>query len=216
MTAKSADGVALALSESMPSLEPEARRLALTLVRLLAEGEPVTTAAFAEAAGIDQGLVEELVDSVPGLDRDDRGRVISFLGLSLTETPHRLEVGGATLYAWCAWDALFLPRLIARTARVRSPCRQTGEMVALTVSPNAFEQLSPANALVSMLVPEHGFGYDVLESFCHYVHFFTGHVAGERWLAQRESDDAFLLSVAEAFRLGRLWTRHLIGEGEDG
>lgn len=213
MTAKSADGVALALSESMPSLEGEGRRFALTLTQLLAEGEPVTTAAFAEAAGIDQGVVEELVDGVPGLDRDDRGRMISFLGLSLTETPHRLEVGDTTLYAWCAWDALFLPRLIDRPARVRSPCRQTGQTVALTVSPDDFEELSPASALVSMLVPERGFGYDVLESFCHHVHFFAGREAGERWLAERESDDAFLLTVAEAFRLGRLWTRHLVGEG---
>lgn len=153
------------------------------------------------------------MDGVPGLLRDDRGRVISFLGLSLTETPHRLELGDTTLYAWCAWEALFLPRLIDRTARVRSACPQTGETISLTVSPDAFEELSPATAHVSMLVPEDGFGYDVIESFCHHVHFFTGPEAGERW--QRESDDAFLLTVAEAFRLGRLWTRHLIGEGED-
>lgn len=42
MTTKSADGVALALSESMSSLEGEARALALTLVRLLAEAEADT------------------------------------------------------------------------------------------------------------------------------------------------------------------------------
>ena len=93
---------------------------------------------------------------MPGLPRDDRGRVVSFLGLSLTETPHRLELDDATLYAWCAWDALFLPRLIDRTARVRSACRQTGETISLTVSSQAVEELSPASAHVSMLVPETG------------------------------------------------------------
>lgn len=61
MTTKSADGVALALSESISSLEGEARALALALVRLLVEAEPITSAAFAEAAGVDQGVVEELV-----------------------------------------------------------------------------------------------------------------------------------------------------------
>lgn len=212
---KSADGVAIALSDSMPNLEPEARTFALTLVRLLAEGEPVTTAALAEAAGLDSRFVEELLDGVPGLLRDDRGRIISFLGLSLTETPHRLEGGDPTLYAWCAWDTLFLPRLIDRTARVRSACRQTGEPISLTVSPDAVEELSPPSALVSMLVPEDGFGYDVIESFCHHVHFFTRRQAGEAWLAEREGDDAFLLTVAEGFRLGRLWTRHLLGLGKD-
>lgn len=72
MTTKSADGVALALSESMPSLEGEARTLALTLVRLLAEGEPVTMAAFAEAAGVERGVVEELP-----VDRQDRAGAIA-------------------------------------------------------------------------------------------------------------------------------------------
>lgn len=48
----------------------------------------------------------------PGSIATTSGRIIGFLGLSLTETPHRLEVGDATLYAWCAWDALFLSRLI--------------------------------------------------------------------------------------------------------
>lgn len=213
MTTRSADGVAAALRESMPSLEPEPRALALTLIRLLAQGEPVTTAAFADAAGLERGVVEGLLDDVPGLLRDDRGRVISFMGISLEETPHRMEVDNAALYAHCAWDTLFLPRLIGGTARVRSKCRQTGEPVSLIVSPEAIEELSPRPAVVSMLVPEHGFGLDVTGSFCHHVHFFTGPGAGERWLAERESDDAFLLTVAEGFRLGRMWTKHLVGEG---
>lgn len=119
MIEKSADGVAHALSESMPPLEGEERRLALTLIRMLAEGEPVSTAAFAEQAGLDPQAVERLVDGVPGLYRDDAGRVIAFLGLSLGETPHRFEVDGATLYAWCAWDTLFLPRMIGKAARLR-------------------------------------------------------------------------------------------------
>lgn len=180
MIEKSADGVAHTLSESMPPLEGEERRLALTLIRMLAEGEPVSTTAFAEQAGLDSQAVDLLVDGVPGLYRDDAGRVIAFLGLSLGETPHRFEVDSATLYAWCAWDTLFLPRMIGKAARVRSSCRETGEAIALTVSPDAVEVADGE--------------------------------AGERWLAGRDSDDAFLLTVAEAFRLGRLWTRHWLGE----
>lgn len=212
MIEKSADGVAHALSESMPPLEGEERRLALTLIRMLAEGEPVSTAAFAKQAGLDSQAVELLVDGVPGLYRDDAGRVIAFLGISLEETPHRFEVDGATLYAWCAWDTLFLPRMIGKAARVRSSCRETGEPIALTVSPDAVEELSPQGAVVSMLVPERGFGADVIESFCHHVHFFADREAGERWRAGRDGDDAFLLTVDEAFRLGQLWTGHWLGE----
>lgn len=212
MTTKSADGVATALRESMPSLDPEPRARALALIRLLAQGEPVTTAAFADAAGLERGVVERLLEEVPGLLRDDRRRVISFMGISLEETPHRMEVDSASLYAHCAWDTLFLPRLIGGTARVRSACRQTGDPVSLTVSPDAVAELSPRSAVLSMLVPEDRFGLDVIGRFCHHVHFFTGPRAGERWLAEREGDDAFLLTVAEGFRLGGMWTRHLVGE----
>lgn len=214
MIEKSVDGVAHALSESMPPLAGEERRLALTLIRMLAEGEPVSTAAFAERASLDPQTVERLIDGVPGLHRDDAGRVIGFLGISLGETPHRFEVDGATLYAWCAWDTLFLPRMIGKAARVRSSCRETGEAIALIVSPDAVEELSPQGAVVSMLVPERGFGADVIESFCQHVHFFADHEAGERWLAGRDTDDAFLLTVAEAFRLGWLWTGHWVGGAE--
>jgi alkylmercury lyase len=212
MTEKSADGVALTLTESMPPLGSEERRLALALMRMLAGGEPVSPAAFAERVGLDPRAVEPLVDEAPDLQRDSDGRVIGFLGISLTETPHRFEVDGATLYAWCAWDTLFLPRIIGRAAAVRSTCRQTGEAVALTVSPTAVEELSPRGAVVSMLVPERGFGGDVIESFCRHVHVFVDREAGERWLAGRDGEDAFCLTVAEAFRLGRLWTEHWLGE----
>jgi len=34
--------------------------------------------------------------------------------------PHALQFDGRTLYAWCAWDTLFLPELLGRPARVTS------------------------------------------------------------------------------------------------
>ena len=45
-------------------------------------------------------------------------------------------------------------------------------------------------------------GVDVIESFCHFVHFFSSRDAGETWTA--EHDGTFLLSLEEAFELGRM------------
>ena len=43
---------------------------------------------------------------------------------------------------------------------------------------------------------------DVIQTFCHFVHFFTSGEAGESWTA--EHPGTFLLSLEDAFELGRL------------
>jgi alkylmercury lyase len=209
MAQMTADGVAEALSESMAGLDDDERRLALAIYRLLAEGEPVRPEQIAERAGLDQAVVDEALDEWPGVFRDREGRVVGFWGLSQPEMPHRFDVNGVRLHAWCAWDTLFLPALIGKTARVSSQCPVTGETISLTVAPDGVEALSPEGTVVSMLMPADDFDADVIQSFCHHVHFFATREAGEQWVAGREG--AFLLTVPEAFRLGELWNRHRSG-----
>jgi alkylmercury lyase len=57
-----------------------------------------------------------------GFFTDEQGHVIGFLGLSIRPMPHRLTVTGRTLYAWCAFDTLFLPELLGAAAEVESRC----------------------------------------------------------------------------------------------
>jgi alkylmercury lyase len=40
---------------------------------------------------------------------------------------HRFEINGLTLWTWCAWDSLFIPEILAQTARVASRDPETGE-----------------------------------------------------------------------------------------
>ena len=213
MTQMTADGVAESLSESMVSLEGEERRLALAMYRLVAEGEPVRPERIAERAGLDQAAVDEALEQWPAIFRDEQGRVVGVLGLNQPEMPHRFEVDGTHLYAWCAWDTLFLPALIGKTARVSSQCPVTGETISLTVASDRVEALSPEGAVVSMLMPADGLDADVIQSFCHHVHFFASRETGEQWVAERSG--AFLLTVDEAFHLGELWNRHRLGVTAD-
>lgn len=209
MDGMTADVVAASLSRSMASLDDDERRLALAIYRLLATGDPVRPASVARVAGLPRPVVDAALEEWPGVFRDDIGRVVGFWGLALPEMPHRMEVDGVLLHAWCAWDALFLPALIGATARIGSACPVTGRAISLTVSAEGVRSASPRGAVVSMLMPAGGFDVDVIQSFCHHVHFIASREAGERWLADRE--DAFLLSVPEAFRLGELWNRHRFG-----
>jgi alkylmercury lyase len=62
--------------------------------------------------------------------------MIGFRGLALPAMPHRLQVDGRTLHAWCAWDTLFLPQLIGKPAGVESTCPTTEQTIRLTVTPD--------------------------------------------------------------------------------
>src|SRR6059036_1608131 len=114
--------LAQAIGAARPALDPEEERLALALYRLLAEGEPVSVTALADRFDRSHELAERSLDSWPGVFRDDEQRVVGFDGLALGETAHRFRVDSRDLYAWCAWDTLFLPELLDRVAQVESRC----------------------------------------------------------------------------------------------
>ena len=59
---------------------------------------------------------------------DDRGRVPGMRGLALAEMAHRIRRAGTGLYAWCAWDPLFLARVIG-DLQVATANPVTGEAI---------------------------------------------------------------------------------------
>lgn len=124
---------------------------------------------------------------------------------------HRFEVEGRTLHTWCAYDALFLPELIGKKARVRSKDPVTGEEITLTVHPDRVEDLSSETIVISFLDPTTTrFDENVILNFCDYVHFFTSPESAEKWIS--EHPGTFSLSINEASRLARLTNRAKFGE----
>lgn len=193
-----------------PPLTDEERRFNRTIVRLLGEGEPLATERLADALGQREPDVAATLAELPGIYRDGRGRVVGFGGLSVIEMPHRLDVDGRQLYAWCAWDTLFLPLVLDERAKVSSACPTTGEPITLTASPEGLSDVTPSDAVVSFLLPgEQGFSGDVIRSFCHFVNFFASEEAAETWIAEHEG--TFQLSIEDAFELARFWAARAFG-----
>ena len=85
---------------------------------------------------------------------------------------------------------------------MESTCPVTRKTISLLVDQDGIREASHPQAVVSFLVPSTDFGPDVIQSFCHFVHFFASHEAGESWTA--EHPGTFLLSLEDAFELGRL------------
>jgi len=48
-------------------------------------------------------------------------------------TQHRVEVGGRSYFANCAWDALGVPAVLHQPGRIHSRCEQSGEPLDLEV-----------------------------------------------------------------------------------
>jgi alkylmercury lyase len=199
------DTLAQTVLDAHPKLEALGRRLSLELYRKLIEGEPVPRGVLARQLDVPLDAVDGILDGWPGVFSDSERRVVGYWGLSLPSAysgSHRLTIDDRCFSAWCAWDTLFLPELIGRTARVESTSPASRAPVRLTVSPERVEGVEPREASMSFLVPDPpGVQKDVVASFCHFIHFFPSREAGEGWAARRPG--TFVLSIDDAYALAR-------------
>ena len=168
-------------------------------LELLAKGKPASPGEIAAASGKSPEEVRTTLDRFPSAEWDEQGRVVG-LGLTLQLTPHRLELEGTTLFAWCALDALLFPALLGRSASIESSCRGTGEQVHIEVTPTGIEAVEPASALVSIVAARDLAQFRRVS--CNNTHFFSSPEAASRWLEKHP--EATMLPAEEAFRLGRL------------
>jgi alkylmercury lyase len=206
------DAIHRSVLTAFTPLSRAARRTGLALYRLLAETGPVLPEQLAAMLDTTPAEIIKLLDE-PGLRcqqlLDDSKRIIGFGGLTLMPTTHRLQIGARQMFTWCAWDALFIPGLLrATTARVESTCPASGEIVRLTVTPSGALALGAGEPVVSFTLPD---ANDCAESaersitcFCSHVHLLASYNAGAVWVAER--DEVFLLSLADAFELGRRYS----------
>lgn len=183
----------------------ESGPIAAAAIAEVALGEPVDVTRVAARAGLPAPAVSDFLRRSPA-EFDDDGRLVGF-GLTLRATAHRFEVGGRTLYTWCAPDTLAFPVVLGKHARIQSPCFVTGEIVRVDVDPGGVREVDPEQAVVSIVTPEIGLA-DFRQRLCHQQHFFSSAAAAAGWQAKRP--EAIVVPVREAFVLARaLLTRWL-------
>ncbi|MGD9893104.1 MAG: organomercurial lyase [Dehalococcoidia bacterium] len=189
-------------------LGPGYSRLVLRLMRRLAQGRPVSTAAVDQVVA-DLGLDRAEADAFlrRRTERDQGDNIVGIMGVSLNATPHRFAVNGVQLWSWCAVATLVLPALLQQTATIESPSPVSGEPIRLTVSPDRVEDVSPPGAAVSMVIvdPDTADTSSVeatRNTSCNHIYFFASREEGAQWAAGR--DEIEILTVAEGFEAERL------------
>ena len=195
---------------------PNRSRLLLQVLRNLAIGYPITGEQVDQIIadlGIERDEAHTFLREVTERDADDN--IVGIMGLSLNDHPHRFRVNGVSLAAWCAEDTLFLPAMLKQTAIVESYSPVNKETIRLAVNPERVEDVSPASAVISMVIVDPGQDdmasvVAIWNAFCEHIHFFASREEAEQWAAGR--DDIVILTVDEGFELGRqVWSKVLLG-----
>lgn len=189
---------------SVPPLTRDEQRLVRVGQRALVDGLPVPVRRLGQLAELSTDVVASAFERVPGLARfDGEGRIVGLLGVSVEPTPHRFDAVGRIVYTWCAWDALFVPRVVGMRARVASHCPITGALIRLVVAPDGVLEASPAEITMSFLVACEPGSQGVVGACCPHIHFLSSAAAADRWLSSEP--DGLVLTLDEAWQLGRLF-----------
>ena len=196
------DDLVEALRPAFPELNPVEQNVSIQIHRLLAQGRPLDRQHLADSLQIPVENINEMLNRWWGIDYDQQNRIIAYWGLSIRPTQHRFEADGQMMYAWCAWDTLFLPEILKSSARVESSCATTRSRIRLTLSPHQVEHVQPKSTVISFLTPDVArVKENVVAHFCCSVHFFKSEDAGRVWTSQHPG--TFLLTIDQAYILGR-------------
>jgi alkylmercury lyase len=192
-------------TELFPDSSALSQRIALALYRQVSEGVPVTIRGLGDALGIDEhSIARTLADIDPSrLNHDKKGNITAFAGLSQTPAPHRFLCKGQTLYTWCVFDALFLPKLLGAEAQVSSICPVTRTKITLLVAPDGPRQIEPPTTVMSFVMPgPEDICGNLRGAFCNHVNFFATRKIAMDW--QKGKPNAAILSLDAAFKLGQI------------
>ena len=208
-TTVSVDAIDAALAAATPSLGEDEQRLATAVLWLLSAGEPVAVPAAAARAGMPVSRADRVLRSWPGVFWDSHGKVTGFWGLALADMPHRIRHAGTDLHAWCAFDPLFLARVIGGL-QVATADPITGEAITYRIGEDGtISGASHPHAVLSFLRPSQPWDDDVMTTFCHYVWLFTSPASAQRWTATHPG--TFVISLDDAAELARRHTARAFG-----
>lgn len=173
----------------------EACRLTRPIVELLSAGEPITVEEIAARTGLAPARVRHALESSWQAEWTDDGRLEGF-GLTLSPTPHSIQVGDQVLYVWNGAATLLYAVLLDRPALIRTSCHVTGVPIDIDTAPARLLRAAPATAVMS--VPAHPERQVRLSrlSFSRQV-FFRSSDAASPWTV--DNPGYVLLDVGQAF-----------------
>lgn len=194
-------------------LEPFPRAVQVrAFFELLETGEPVPIERIGPADGL--ARVRTVVDGLREhgrLTTTPAGHITGSLGLTVLETPHRLELAEGVRHTWCALDAVGILPALDRTGLLVSGVpdagRDTSESVRIEFEAGRVSSAPPDLAL---LVPGAPTG-PVVQTWCPFANFFPSDVRARRWAREQGVEDFTVLDLPGAIgRAAPMWRAVLL------
>lgn len=173
------------------------------LEHFAATGRPPSPAdidAYARTAGLSTAVALAALTDGDLIALDDAGRLVAAYPFSPTPTAHRVDLGGTTVHAMCAIDALGIAFMLGTDTTITSRDPHTGEQVTITTT-NGRAAFTPASTVV-VYAASKTTGRSV-DTCCSTINFFTSAATAAAWTTAHPGLQATVLDQDHAVTLGR-------------
>jgi alkylmercury lyase len=178
-------------------------RVTIRTMQALAEGKPVSLDQLAKIWEMSIEQVRSVLAGAVSAGRaeiDSQGDLIGGV-LSLIPTAHRISMDGKELFAWCAYDAIYAPGVVGKTAQITSRDPITGDPIRITITPAGIADVRPKGTVVSVVGREMDMRGGPESPRCSQMLFFGSRESAHQWLQGR--DNVSILTAEEAFEIAR-------------
>lgn len=178
-------------------------RVTIQTIQALAEGQPIPPDRLAELWKMPLKQIRSILDQAVTNGRaevDDQGNLVGAI-LSLVPTNHQISMNGKQLYAWCAYDAIYAPGVVGKTAEIFSSDPMTGEAIHALITPDGVSEVQPSDAVVSVLGADADMVGGPNSPRCSQMLFFGSRDSAEMWAKDRPG--IVILTVEEVFEIAR-------------
>jgi alkylmercury lyase len=176
-------------------------RVTIRTMQALAKGKPVAPDQLAKIWEMPLEQVRSVLAGAVATGQaevDSQGNLVGGV-LSLIPTAHRISMDGKQLYAWCAYDAIYAPGVVGKTARIASQDPVTGDPIRMTITPAGVKDVRPEGSVVSIVGGNTDMRGGPESPRCSQMLFFGSRESAIKWLRGRA--DVSILTVEEVFEI---------------
>ncbi|MDH3944601.1 MAG: organomercurial lyase [Anaerolineae bacterium] len=178
-------------------------RLQILALQKLVEGKPVTPEQLSRSWQIPLGQVQTLIEQAASygtLQLDTEGSLIG-TAISLAPADIKLQINGHSMYAWCAYDAIYAPAVIGYSAAVESTDPLTGDAIHIKVTPDGILDTDPKDLAATYVGMDADVAGGPESPRCSSMHFFASRENAEQWSASHPG--VSVMSPDQIYQLAR-------------
>lgn len=201
----------LPLTQRQAALAPELRQIHREFLRSLVErGRPLTRPEIAAMApGGDATSAIWTLAANDLIVLDAHNRPVGAYPVTLEETPHVVNIGGNSLWAMCAFDAVSVAPMFGKDVTVSSRCPVTGAAIHLEQKNHTIVTALPSRD-VQVGVWWRDPGAVAARNLCPGIVFLRDRAAAEAWQAGDPANREFA-GLEDAVEAGSRFFSPLIG-----